>query len=170
MAKLPRCGRTRARPDPALPDGSSHSISLPGWSPALGAGVDSGSQIQDPCLHFVRRSVRRELARRKEEAFLPDLAVSLGVKALIHRDDPDSLAVHERFTEAVPALLPLLESLPEAHTTLMRYLASAYLRACQAANLPPSSPRPPSAPEHTHPRSPSASPRLHPPAPAAKAE
>ena len=81
--------------------------------------------------------IRRELARRNEEAFLPDLAMSLGAMSQIYAGQSDWPSAHHCLAEAVQSLLPLFEALPPAHTPLMLQLRKNYVEACAAAKLPP---------------------------------
>ncbi len=79
----------------------------------------------------------RQLARQHPQAFLPDLARSLGAYgyALLQAGRPAEAAA--AFREGLEALLPFARALPQAYRGLLQTLLQLYLEACQAAGQKP---------------------------------
>ncbi len=79
----------------------------------------------------------RDLARRHPDAFLPNLARSLGAHgyALLQAGQPARAAA--AFYEGLEALLPFARALPQAYGELLGKLLRDYLEACRAAGQKP---------------------------------
>lgn len=72
----------------------------------------------------------RQLAERNPDAFLPDLARSLGALGSIHHaEDPAGAA--DVYKEGIRLLTPYFTQLPKAFAPLMASLVQAYARACE---------------------------------------
>jgi tetratricopeptide (TPR) repeat protein len=81
--------------------------------------------------------IRRRLARQYPEAFLPDLAESLGAygKALLGLGrTPEA---REAFAEGLRILLPFVQEIPAAFHERAEELLQGYLPACAAAGEAP---------------------------------
>ena len=78
--------------------------------------------------------LRRQLAQQRPDAFLPDLAMSLGaLGSILKADEPGKAA--KQFQEAIRLLSPLFLRLPQAHGRLMTGLLRDYVQAAQQAGL-----------------------------------
>jgi tetratricopeptide (TPR) repeat protein len=71
--------------------------------------------------------IRRGLAKTRPDAFLPDLALSLGAHGSILRDIDRLQDAGVSFEEGVRTLQPLFLKLPAAHAKLMAQLVSVYI-------------------------------------------
>jgi len=81
--------------------------------------------------------VYRELAAANPQAFLPDLAMSLGAHGTVLRGLERHAEAVDAFGEGVRALTPFFRRLPRAFAGLMGALVDEYLNACQAAGREP---------------------------------
>ncbi|MFQ5401810.1 MAG: hypothetical protein ACE5E7_19710, partial [Anaerolineae bacterium] len=81
--------------------------------------------------------IRRRLAQRNPDAFLPDLATSLGAHGSVLRGLERYAEAVESFGDGVRVLTPFFLRLSQAFTGLMGALVSEYLNACQAAGQEP---------------------------------
>ncbi len=81
--------------------------------------------------------VYRELARGNPDAFLPDLARSLGAHGSVLRGVERYAEAMEAFGEGVRVLAPFFRRLPEAFAGLIGNLLNDYLSACQATGREP---------------------------------
>ncbi|MEJ5240854.1 MAG: hypothetical protein WHS87_06630, partial [Anaerolineales bacterium] len=79
----------------------------------------------------------RPLAQANPQAFLPDLATSLGAYGSILLALERLTEAAESFAEGARLLLPFARALPQAFSGLLRALLRDYLRACQAAGHAP---------------------------------
>ena len=81
--------------------------------------------------------IRRKLASRHPDRFLPDLARSLGTygRVLLLQGHPAEAA--DALAQGLRALLPHARRLPRAHAPLLGALLALYQQACQAAGLEP---------------------------------
>jgi len=77
--------------------------------------------------------IRRQLAAQHPDAFLPDLATSLGAKGFVLLQMGDWAGAAESFREGVELLKPLFLRLPEAFKPLMANLLGYYSKACEKA-------------------------------------
>ena len=76
----------------------------------------------------------RQLAQQRPDAFLPDLAMSLGALGnILQANAPGEAAT--RFHEGIQLLSPLFLQLPQAHGQLMMALLQVYLLAAEQAGL-----------------------------------
>lgn len=79
----------------------------------------------------------RKLAASNPQAFLPDLATSLGSYGSILQ----AMELHEEairaFKEGLQHLVPFYRDLPQAFTGPAKGLVQAYLQACEKAGLEP---------------------------------
>jgi len=82
-------------------------------------------------------AIRRKLAASNPQAFLPDLAMSLGSFGSILQ----AMELHEEaaraFAEGLHHLAPFYRDLPLAHSRVGKGLVQVYLQACQKAGLEP---------------------------------
>jgi hypothetical protein len=74
--------------------------------------------------------IRRRLAAQRPDAFLPDLARSLGAYGLVLRGLGRSAEAAAAFAEGLRAILPFVRALPAAFGGLAGALLQDYLRAC----------------------------------------
>jgi len=79
--------------------------------------------------------IRRQLAAQRPDAFLPDLAMSLGSKGAVLREIGNAAEVAATFREGVECLKPLFLRWPKAFRPLVRNLVRDYFRACETAGL-----------------------------------
>jgi hypothetical protein len=82
-------------------------------------------------------SIRRDLAAARPDAFLPDLARSLGGKGAILRAGGDGPGASQCFREGMVHLKPLFLRTPDAFSSLMMALTRDYLQACETGDLEP---------------------------------
>ena len=81
--------------------------------------------------------IRRGLAAQRPDAFIPDLAMSLGAKGAILDANGERSQARDCFREGIVCLKSLFLRLPVAHRRLMLGLVGGYVRACQAAGSEP---------------------------------
>ena len=81
--------------------------------------------------------IYRRLAEQNPQAFLPDLARSLGVygKALFDQERYSEAA--QAFTEGIKHLAPFYRKHPQAFRGLADVLKKLYINACQKAGQEP---------------------------------
>ncbi len=81
--------------------------------------------------------IRRELAARNREMFLPNLATGLQTfgRVLVAAGNP--IAAAAKFAEGLRLITPFALQLPHAHISRAVGLAQDYLSAAQSANLTP---------------------------------
>jgi tetratricopeptide (TPR) repeat protein len=79
----------------------------------------------------------RRLAAQHPDAFLPDLARSLGAYGLVLRGLGRSAEAAAAFAEGLRAILPFVRALPAAFGGLAGALLQDYLRACAEAEEAP---------------------------------
>jgi len=79
--------------------------------------------------------IRRQLAAQRPDAFLPDLAMSLGSKGAVLREIGNAAEAAATFREGVECLKPLFLRWPKAFRPLVRSLVVEYFRACETAGL-----------------------------------
>src|SRR5262249_25102976 len=126
-AVLIRRRLAEARPEAFLPELalSLHNLgdirSYLGWREEIMLGEIGW---RDEALEAVRESVliRRRLAEARPEAFLPDLAQSLGALGAILRAHGEREPAASAFREALTLLWPLVEQTPGTHAPLARSL------------------------------------------------
>ena len=80
-------------------------------------------------------AIRRGLARARPDAFLPDLALSLGARGQILA--PADAVAAASFMEGIKALAEPFLALPQAFAPLMQALCRDYISACEAASQVP---------------------------------
>ena len=81
--------------------------------------------------------IRRRLAAQRPDAFLPDLARSLGAYGVVLRGLGRSAEAAATFAEGLRAILPFVRALPAAFGGLASALLQGYLRACAEAGEAP---------------------------------
>jgi len=81
--------------------------------------------------------IRRKLAQANPQAFLPDLARSLGTLGTVLRGLERHAEAAEAFAEGLRSSLPAFRALPQAFGDLAGALLQDYLRACQEAGREP---------------------------------
>ncbi len=81
--------------------------------------------------------IRRTLADQNPQAFLPDLAMSLGAHGSALRGAERIAEAAAAFEEGVRALPDIARQLPQAFSELLRNLLRDYVAACQAAAQTP---------------------------------
>jgi len=81
--------------------------------------------------------IYRGLARANPQAFLPDLATSLGAHGSVLRDMGRHAGAAAVFGEGLRAILPFVRALPAAFGGLAGALLQDYLQACQKAKQQP---------------------------------
>jgi tetratricopeptide (TPR) repeat protein len=79
----------------------------------------------------------RRLAAQHPDAFLPDLASSLGAYGVVLRGLGRSAEAAAAFAEGLRAILPFVRALPAAFGGLAGALLQGYLRACAEAGEAP---------------------------------
>ncbi len=79
--------------------------------------------------------IRRQLASQRPDAFLPDLATSLGAMGAVLQAIGNAAEAAATFREGVERLKPLFLRLPKAFRLLMENLIAHYFRASQDAGL-----------------------------------
>jgi tetratricopeptide (TPR) repeat protein len=79
-------------------------------------------------------TVYRELAQQRPDAFLPDLARSLGAMGLIHENSGNAIQAFSCFEEGVAHLYPLFELNHDAFSGLMGVLVSNSVEMAQTSN------------------------------------
>jgi len=79
----------------------------------------------------------RKLAAERPDAFLPDLAMSLGALGSCYRGQGQTRKAKEAFEEALGKLSPLFLHLPEAFARLMAMLLRDYLTEAAALKQRP---------------------------------
>ena len=83
-------------------------------------------------------SIYRQLAQRRPDAFLPDLARSLAVRGGILAEVRPGEAL-ESLAEAMSILTPFFSQLPRAYAPLMKDARDSYLSTAQSAGVAPDS-------------------------------
>jgi len=81
--------------------------------------------------------IYRELARRNPDAFLPDLARSLGLRGSILQGMNRHEEAAESLVEGLRVILPFVQALPEAFGGLVGWLLQLYVESAQAAGVEP---------------------------------
>jgi tetratricopeptide (TPR) repeat protein len=81
--------------------------------------------------------IRRQLARQNPQAFLPDLARSLGAHGTVLRGLGRPGEAAQAFAEGLRAILPFVRALPAAFGGLAGALLAEYLQACEEAKREP---------------------------------
>ncbi|MFZ8843028.1 MAG: hypothetical protein ACO2PQ_03230, partial [Thermoflexus sp.] len=84
-----------------------------------------------------RGALYRRLAEQHPDAFLPDLARSLGAYGLVLLGLGRSAEAAAAFAEGLRAILPFARALPAAFSGLASALLQGYLRACAEAGEAP---------------------------------
>ncbi len=79
----------------------------------------------------------RELAGRNRDAFLPDLAMSLGALSQVHVARQEHDRAHDCLKEGLELIVPLYELLPAAFVSLTLQLANDYRAACEQTSQAP---------------------------------
>ncbi|HID84319.1 MAG TPA: hypothetical protein EYP54_04290, partial [Anaerolineales bacterium] len=79
----------------------------------------------------------RQLAEENPDAFLPDLARSLGAHGLVLLQAGRPAEAAAALREGLQHLLPWARAWPQALGALLGDLLAAYLTACRAAGLDP---------------------------------
>ena len=82
-------------------------------------------------------AIRRRLAQDRPDAFLPDLAKSLGARGSIFRAGDDHASAARCFREGVEVLSGPFQRLPAAFAGVMLALVRQYASACDAAGIAP---------------------------------
>ena len=77
----------------------------------------------------------RQLAAQRPDAFLPDLATSLGGKGAVLRAMGDTVGAVAAFQQGVECLKPSFLRLPRAFRPLMLRLVVDYIQACETARV-----------------------------------
>ncbi len=106
-------------------------VACPDRRPPVGAGRRLAQDAQGG-----RFSIR-QLARAHPQAFLPDLARSLGAHGSILLALARPAEAAAAFAEGMRLLLPFARNLPQAFAELLQALCEGYLCACRAAGQPP---------------------------------
>ncbi|MBM3763150.1 MAG: tetratricopeptide repeat protein [Acidobacteria bacterium] len=81
--------------------------------------------------------IRRKLTEGNRAAFLPNLAMSLGVLSKAHSALNEHQQAQNCLIEAITLFLPMVETHPRHHARLFLLLEEAYLAACQATDTSP---------------------------------
>ncbi len=81
--------------------------------------------------------IRRRLAERNPDAFLPDLAGSLNNLWIILSDLGRREEAARAFEEGLRILLPFYRRLPGAFGSLAEFLHKGYLEACRGSGKTP---------------------------------
>ena len=81
--------------------------------------------------------IRRQLAAARPDAFLPDLAMSLGARGNVLLGMERHADAAASFREGIEALRPLFQRVPAAFASLMRALCRDYVEASKAAGQQP---------------------------------
>ena len=81
--------------------------------------------------------IRRTLAQQNPQAFLPDLAMSLGAYGIVLRGLKRPAEAAQAFAEGLRAVLPPFRAFPQAFPELAAALLQEYLQACQEAGEEP---------------------------------
>jgi tetratricopeptide (TPR) repeat protein len=94
---------------------------------------------REEALEAAREAVElyRRLAAQHPDAFLPDLARSLGAYGLVLRGMGRSAESAATFAEGLRAILPFVRALPTAFGGLASALLQSYLPACAEAGEAP---------------------------------
>ncbi len=79
--------------------------------------------------------IYRKLAQKNPDAFLPDLARSLGTFGGILMELERVREAARNFKEGLDSLLPVAERLPAAFAPLLRALLRGYVRTCQEGGI-----------------------------------
>ena len=79
--------------------------------------------------------IRRQLAAQRPDAFLPDLAMSLGVKGTVLQKMEDLGGAAASFRDGIECLKPLFLRLPNAFRPMMAALARGYIQACRLGSV-----------------------------------
>ena len=79
--------------------------------------------------------IYRQLAAQRPDAFLPDLASSLGAKGTVLEEIGNLAGAVAMFREGVECLRPLFLRWPQAFRPLMTNLVVAYFRVCETAEV-----------------------------------
>jgi tetratricopeptide (TPR) repeat protein len=82
-------------------------------------------------------AVRRRLAQENPQAFLPDLAMSLGAHGTVLRGLGRHKEAAKAFEEGLQSVLPALRLWPQALQRLADTLLQGYLRSCRDARRKP---------------------------------
>jgi tetratricopeptide (TPR) repeat protein len=117
-------------PDAFVPDLARSLNNLAVWLNDAGRPEEALAGVEEA----VR--IYRRLAQQRPDAFVPDLANSLAVFGIIieHDRPGEALAALE---EALRLLTPFFLKVPMAHVSPIEAISGAYLRAAEAANIPP---------------------------------
>ena len=81
--------------------------------------------------------IRRRLAEANPQAFLPDLAMSLGTLGSVLRALERHRDAASAFAEGLQHIAPFYRALPQAFAGLAGALRQGYLLACRDAGLKP---------------------------------
>jgi tetratricopeptide (TPR) repeat protein len=81
--------------------------------------------------------IRRQLAKSSPQAFLPDLAMSLGALGSVLQALKRHREAAHAFGEGLQHLAPFYRALPQAFSGLAGALLRDYLQACKNAELEP---------------------------------
>ena len=81
--------------------------------------------------------IRRRLAEKNPEAFLPDLASSLGAYGTILRSLDRHAEAAQAFGEGLQKIAPFYRKMPQAFGGLAIALLRGYLQACNVAGQEP---------------------------------
>ncbi len=81
--------------------------------------------------------IYRRLAETRPDAFLPDLAMSLGALGQTHLGAGRNEAAATAFEEGLTAIAPFAEQHPQAFGDLARGLGGDYIEACEKAGTEP---------------------------------
>ncbi len=79
--------------------------------------------------------IRRKLAADRPDAFLPDLATSLGARGAILESAECKEEALRSFEEGVRCLRPCFERYPEGHASLMAALVRDYFRLAEEVEV-----------------------------------
>ena len=79
--------------------------------------------------------IRRQLASQRPDAFLPDLARSLGAEGAVLREMGNGGEAVAAFQEGIGILRPFFIRLPGAFRPLMRALVTEYRGACETSGI-----------------------------------
>jgi tetratricopeptide (TPR) repeat protein len=104
---------------------------LGGMLSNLGRREEALAATQEAVEHY------RRLAEANPQAFLPDLAMSLGAHGTVLRGLERHAEAMDTFGEGVRTLTPFFLRLPQAFAGLLGTLVNEYLNACQAAGQEP---------------------------------
>ncbi len=80
-----------------------------------------------------------QLAKARPDTFLPDLAMSCGMRGVILLEMRKQMEAAASFSQGIQALTPLFQKTPAAYAELIDFLRRNYIQACDSTKAEPDS-------------------------------